>query len=90
MTRSNPFKLFAEDPEFEHTTLQNLRVRIRQIAEELGVDLEDTQLENMVEPHRMMFKYTRLSLTGIELSIVKPNVMANNFEIKLNIIQMVQ
>ena len=37
-----------------------------------------------------MFEYARLSLTKIESNIVKPTVAANNFEIKPNIIQMVE
>ena len=50
MTRSNPFSLVVEDLEIERTALRNLRVRIRQRAEELGLDLDDIQSENMVEP----------------------------------------
>ena len=50
MTRSNPSGLVAEDPEIERTTLRNLRVKIRQRAEELGLDLDNIQSENMVEP----------------------------------------
>ena len=38
----------------------------------------------------MMFEYVKLSLTRVELSIVRLIVVANNYEIKLNIIQMVQ
>ena len=38
----------------------------------------------------MMSEYAKPSLTGVESSVVKSIVMVNNFEIKLNIIQMVQ
>ena len=37
-----------------------------------------------------MFEYAKPFLTGMESSIVRLTVVANNFEIKLNIIQMVQ
>ena len=49
MTRNNPYELFVEDLEIERIALQNLRVRIRQRAEELGIDLEDIQSKNMTE-----------------------------------------
>ena len=44
----------------------------------------------MAEPQRTMSKYGKPSLTGAESSMIKPTIIANNFEIKLNIIQMVQ
>ena len=44
----------------------------------------------MGEPERTMFDYARPNLIGAESSIVRPAVSANNFEIKTNIIQMVQ
>ena len=50
MIRSNPSSLVAEDPDIERTAPGNLRVRIRQRVEELGLDLDDIQSENMVEP----------------------------------------
>ena len=56
----------------------------------MGYELEDIQLENMAEPQRIISKYAKPSLTRTESSIVRPNVAANNFEIKPNIIQMVQ
>ena len=90
MTRSNPFKFFAEDIEIERITLQNLRTEIRERVEALGLDLEDTQSKNMVESHRTMFKCLRPSMTRMEFSIFKTIIVANNFEIKPNIIQMVQ
>ena len=50
MTRSNPFELFADSLEIERITFRNLKVRIRQRVEELGMDLKDAQLENMAAP----------------------------------------
>ena len=44
----------------------------------------------MVEPQRTMFSYARPNMSGTKSSIVRPAVAANNFEIKPNIIQMVQ
>ena len=42
--------MFAEDPVIEQVAFWNLRTRIKQRAEELGVDLEDVQSENIIEP----------------------------------------
>ena len=50
MTKSNLSKLFARDLEIECIALWNLKVRIKQRVEELGVDLKDAQLENMAAP----------------------------------------
>ena len=44
----------------------------------------------MAEPQRTMFDYARLDMPGTKSSIVRLAVTANNFEIKPNIIQMVQ
>lgn len=38
---------------------------------------------------RTMSDYARQSLTGIETSIGRPHVVADNFEIKPNVIQVV-
>ena len=54
MTRSNPSKLFVEDPKIEWIALWNLRARIRQRVEELGVELEDVRSENMTH-HRELY-----------------------------------
>ena len=86
MTRSNLSGLVAKDLEIKWTALRNLRARIRQRAEELGLDLDNIQYENMVEPQRMMFEYAKPSLTRAESSIVKLIITANNFKIKPNII----
>ena len=67
--------------------LRNLRARIRQRAGELGLDLNDIQSENMAEPQRTMFEYAKPSLTRAESSIDRPNIAANNFKIKPNIIK---
>ncbi|KAA3483462.1 Transposon Ty3-I Gag-Pol polyprotein [Gossypium australe] len=46
----------------------------------------------MAEHHapRTMYDYAKPGLTGTESSIVRPTIAANNFELKPNIIQMVQ
>ena len=90
MTRSSSSGLVAADPEIERTTLRNLRARIRQQGKGLGLNLDEAHSKNMAEPQRTMFEYVKLSLIRVESSIVKPIVATNNFEIKLNIIQMVQ
>ena len=57
-----------------------------QIAIKLELEFEVDQVDNMEKPQRTMFKYARLSLIGIESSIVRPIVTANHFEIKMSII----
>ena len=89
MTRSNLFGSIVVDPEIERTTLKNLRARIRHQVEELGLNLDEVQSENMAELQRTMSEYVKSSLIGVELSIVRLTVAANNFKIKPNIIQMV-
>ena len=42
------------------------------------------------EANRTMYDYARPSLDGTQTCIARPNVAANNFEIKPNVIQMVQ
>ena len=86
MTRSNPSSLVATDPEIIRIALRNLRARIRQQAEELGLNLDEVRSENIVKPQKKMSEYVKPSLIGVESSIVKLTVMANNFKIKLNII----
>ena len=86
MTKSNLSELFAEDPEIERKALWNLRAWTKQRVKELWVKLEDVQSENIAKPQRTMSEYTKPSLTGVELSIIKLIVAANNFEIKPNII----
>ena len=54
--------------------------------EELELEFEVNQLGIMVEPQRRMLEYTKPLLIGIESNIVRPSIIANNFEIKLNII----
>ncbi|KAK5840615.1 hypothetical protein PVK06_009518 [Gossypium arboreum] len=39
---------------------------------------------------RTMYDYAKPSLTGAESSIVRPAIVANNFELKPNMIQMIQ
>ena len=44
------------------------------------------QLEAMAKPQRMIFEYARLSLVGIDSSIVRLTIVVNNFKIKPKII----
>ena len=90
MTRNNPFELVVENLEIESTSLQNLRARLKQKVEELELEIEVNHLGIMVEPQRTMYEYARQSLTKTKSNIVKATIAPNNFEIKLNIIQMVQ
>ncbi|XP_019052070.1 PREDICTED: uncharacterized protein LOC109114208 [Nelumbo nucifera] len=67
------------DPEIERTLCIRLRAA-RQVRAET---------EEMAEPRTMM-DYAKPTLTGAALSIVRPAISANNFEIKPAIIQMIQ
>ena len=90
MTRNNPFELVVENPKIERTSLQNLKARLRQKVEELELEIEVDHLGIMVEPQRSIYEYARQSLIETKSNIVRPTIATNNFEIKLNIIQMVQ
>jgi len=39
---------------------------------------------------RTMYDYAKPNLAGVESSIIRPVIAANNFELKLNTIQMIQ
>ena len=106
MTRGNPSELVEADPEIERTALRNLRNRLRQREEEIDREREAAMDDNEQNPRQQppgrvlqgnpvfqpmtMSDYARPDLRGTESSIVRPAVAANNFEIKPNIIQMVQ
>ncbi|KAK5844891.1 hypothetical protein PVK06_001037 [Gossypium arboreum] len=56
---------------------------------------QDNQLPHAITVNqnpapRTMYDYAKPSLTGTELSIVRPSVAANTFELKPNTIQMIQ
>ncbi|KAG8499425.1 hypothetical protein CXB51_005933 [Gossypium anomalum] len=48
------------------------------------------ELANQNPAPRTMYDYAKPNLTGIESSIVRPTIAANNFELKPNTIQMIQ
>ena len=54
---NNPSSLVAVDLEIERTTLRNLKARIRQQVEELGLNLDEVKSKNMAEPQRTISKY---------------------------------
>ena len=86
MTRSSTSELIPEDPEIERTVLRLLRENRRQHL----ANSTQNQFANMEDQTRTMSDYAKPSLTGTQSSITRPAVAANNFEIKPNIIQMVQ
>ena len=97
MTRGNSSELIQKDPKIERT-LRNFRHTQRQRAEsdrirqfEMEQNMgEDIQAAAAAGQPRTMSDYARPNLMGAESSILRPTVAANNFEIKPNVIQMVQ
>ena len=89
MTCNKRYELVVEDLKFERTTLQNLKIRPRQRAKELELEFKVHQLGIMAKPLRNKSEYVRSSLIETKSNIVKVTVVANNFEIKPNFIQMV-
>ena len=70
------------DPEIERT--------LRQLKKEKRKEA-NTSLSNMVDQEQKALRdYTMSSVNGATLSIMRPAIQANNFEIKLAIIQMIQ
>ena len=89
MTRRNSSELIQEDPEIERT-FRNLRRTQRQRQSEMENIGEEVPVAAAAGQPMTMSDYARPNLTGAESSILRPTVAANNFEIKPNIIQMVQ
>ena len=102
MTRSHNQELVEFDPEIDRTYHRNSRRRC-QGEEHQEVELKRANLpqENTMAHdgnghgngngrQRTMGDYARPSLSGTESCIARPRVDANNFEIKANIIHMVQ
>ena len=97
MTKGNSSELIQEDPEIDRT-LQNFRHTQRQRAESYRIRQsemeqnmgEEIQAAAAARQPRTMSDYARPNLMGTESSILRPTVAANNFEIKPNVIQMVQ
>ena len=60
------------------------------MAENQGNQLPPAIAVNQNPAPRTMYDYAKPSLTGTESSVVRPAVVANSFELKLNTIQMIQ
>ncbi|KAA3465781.1 RING-H2 finger protein ATL63 [Gossypium australe] len=103
ITRRNPTGPLIYDSDIEGTIRRNrreIRQSLNYIEEEQVVDTNTT--EEMVENNplppeaaehhapRTMYDYAKPNLTGIESSIIRPAIAANNFELKPNTIQMIQ
>ena len=90
MTRNNLTELVEPNPKIKRIAVLRLREELRQREEELDIQFEQEQQVIMAEQQRTMFDYARPDMSGTESSIVRLAVAAKNFEIKPNIIQMVQ
>lgn len=90
MTRGNSSRLVEEDPKIKQPLLRRLRIIVLRKTELLELSVEIEQLEAMALPQRSISNCARPILDGVNLSIVWPPIATNNFELKLNFIQMVQ
>ncbi|XP_027348306.1 uncharacterized protein LOC113859825 [Abrus precatorius] len=81
-------ELFEFDPEIKRT-LRKIQKERRLLVQRENTQTHMEGMTNNEEQPRTMFDYTRPSLTGTKSSIGRSNVQGN-FEIKLNVIQMVQ
>ncbi|KAK1429674.1 hypothetical protein QVD17_11888 [Tagetes erecta] len=103
-TSSPPEELLEPYSDPERVLRRNLRARSQQVAQEIESETirientgeteseeEDIEL-NMADPddERTISDFGKPSVGGLESSIARPNIQANNFEIKSSIIQMVQ
>ncbi|XP_027368323.1 uncharacterized protein LOC113874285 [Abrus precatorius] len=81
-------KLSEFDPDIERT-LQKIRKERRLLVQRENAQTHMEGMANNEDQPRTMSDYARPSLTGTKSSIVRPDVQGN-FEIKPNVIQMVQ
>ncbi|MED6164275.1 hypothetical protein PIB30_088123 [Stylosanthes scabra] len=78
---------FLFDPEIERT----LRKLKKQTKASRQLNFEEVEENNMVaDPRRTLGDYTIPITASCASSIVRPNVEANNFELKPSLIQLVQ
>ncbi|MED6149260.1 hypothetical protein PIB30_060698 [Stylosanthes scabra] len=78
---------FLFDPEIERT----VRKLKKQTKSQRQLNFEEVEDNNMAaDPQRTLGDYTILSTASCGSSIVRPNVEANNFELKPALIQLVQ
>ncbi|CAL1370173.1 unnamed protein product [Linum trigynum] len=82
MTRNHPRGLVDLDPEIERTLRQRRR---KQQEQPHTMEEEHTEVNN-----RTLSYYARPTLDETHSSIRRPNIEANNFEIKTGMLQMIQ
>lgn len=97
MTQGNNSGLLEENPEIERYLYQRQQTHeVHQeptqtalFEQEVNIEIE-TQTAKQNKQQRTLFDYTRLGVLGTQSSIVRPVVQAKNFELKLQLVQMVQ
>ena len=87
MTRSKETELQPFDPEIERTCRKNRRIR-KQSTSILSKTMANPDAE--ATDIKTLRDYAIPTVMGTNSGIRKPPVLANNFEIKPSIIQMVQ
>jgi len=103
MTKRNPKGPLVYDSDIKATARRNrreIRRALNYIEEEQegrsnpteGMNENNPPPQDVAENNapRTMYDYSKPHLTGAESSIVRPAIAANNFELKPNIIQMIQ
>jgi len=84
------------DPADFRAQVENQRERIQELNQEnlnvdpMNIQVADNRGIRNPEPPRTNSDFARPNLVGVNSSIVRPRVEANNFELKLGVIQMVQ
>jgi len=84
------------DPADFRAQVENQRERIQELNQEnlnvdpMNIQVADNRVIRNPEPPRTNSDFARPNLVGVNSSIVRPRVEANNFELKSGVIQMVQ
>ena len=87
MPRGRLEPLVQEDPEIERTLLRRRR---RNRQQTFQTQLEETIINKMADEDKPLKDYGAPTLEGLHSSIARPNVEANNFELKMSLVNTIQ
>ena len=86
MRRTSTYDIIEPSSELEREFHRCLQKNLTQIEEEVEIE----QTEEDMSDQKKMADFAKPSLDGTGPSITRPTVSAHHFEIKTNVIQMVQ